>query len=462
MARHFTGASGDYIDFAAGSVSGVDGGPSTVAVLWRPTSVHEGWLINADNGAATTWAVNPYSDSHLWHSMSGFRQTMAYSALDGWRLDIWTKPSGSAQVRGHSMLLSAGTWSHADYGASADSASIPITRIRVGKSYYGSGALNGDVAAMAVVGAEWSDAAIEAAGLETGVGPWMTLIGVSSAAVWLFDQASVSTSVPDFTGGGADQTARSGTSISTDPPGFSYSIAPPVSGALAGTLPAVTGSLAGLVYSPTVSAGLVMGLYAGSVISGGSWSNNPALTLTLHTSGYVPDRVNHASVADLSHELASGGGYTAGGVTLANSATVIQSGSAWSTVWAAYTPWSESQVVRPVVANGYVYRCTRSGVSSGVEPAWPAVVGQCVDDGTTAWVCTGSIVVQLVADDLLPAWPAFTAGPFRHVVLSDRRLSGAANQVLVGVFTLPNDQIGTNTDFNVIFGASGVCVITIP
>ena len=207
---------------------------------------------------------------------------------------------------------------------------------------------------------------------------------------------------------------------------------------------------------------LVMRMFAGAVMAGSSWANNTELTLTLHTSSYVPDRVNHASVADLTDELATGGGYTAGGAKLANSATVVQAGISWSTTWAAQTSWSDSQVVRPTVANGYVYRCTRSGVSAAVEPVWPTAVGQCVSDGTAAWVCTGSIVVQLIADDLLPAWSAFSAGPFRHVVLSDRRLPGAANQVLVGVFTLPNDQVGPGIDFNIVFGPSGVCVITIP
>ena len=207
---------------------------------------------------------------------------------------------------------------------------------------------------------------------------------------------------------------------------------------------------------------LVMKMFAGAVMAGSSWPGNTDLTLTLHTSGYVPDRVNHSSVADLADELSTGGGYTAGGAKLSNSATVVQPGTAWSTTWAAHTSWTDSQVVRPVVANGYVYRCTQSGVSAGVEPVWPTAVGQCVADGTAAWVCTGSIVVQLVADDLLPAWSSFSAGPFRHVVLSDRRLPSPADQVLIGVFTLPNDQVGPGIDFNIIFGASGVCVITIP
>jgi hypothetical protein len=240
MGRHFTGASGDYIDLGPGNAANVDGGPGTIVVLWRPTTVHEGWLIDAENGAGGhAFSVNPYSDGLLWHTMVGFRTTMAYTALDGWRLDLWTKAAGTAQVRGHTILLSGGGWSHADYGTSADSPNVPTTHIRVGRHFTMSGALNGDVAAMAVVGAEWSDGAIEAGGLTTGLAEWMTLIGADPAVVWAFNQADVGDPVTDVTGGGGDQLAISGTAVGADPPGFSYLLSTPTDCAFAADLPAL-------------------------------------------------------------------------------------------------------------------------------------------------------------------------------------------------------------------------------
>lgn len=257
MARHFTAAAGDYIDLGAGSAGSVDGGPSSVAVLWRPTTVHEGWLLDAENGAGGhAYSINPYTDGHLWHTMVGFRQTMAYTASDGWRLDIWSKPSGTAAVRGHTMLLSAGTWSHADYGTSADSANVPTTRIRIGRHFSSSGALNGDVAAAMVVGAEWSDAAVEAGALGSGLAAWLAMAGASPAAVWGFGQSSVSDPVTDVTGGGGDQIALSGTSVTTDPPGFSYAIAATDCSVSVG-LPALLAG-AGVSSRATVAGGLVM------------------------------------------------------------------------------------------------------------------------------------------------------------------------------------------------------------
>lgn len=246
MSRHFTGGSADYLDLGPGNAANVDGGPSTVVMLWRPTTVHEGWLIDAENGAGGhAFSLNPYTDGKLWHTIVGIRTTMTYAATDGWRLDVWTKPAGTAQVRGHQLLLSGGSWAHADYGASGDSTNIPTTHVRIGRHFTSSGTLNGDVAAVAVVGADWSDAAIEAGSLETGLAQWMTLVGADPAVVWAFNQTAVTDLVTDVTGGGGDQLGRSGTTIATDPPGFSYLLTPPTDCALTAHLSALGAALTG-------------------------------------------------------------------------------------------------------------------------------------------------------------------------------------------------------------------------
>lgn len=149
------------------------------------------------------------------------------------------------------MLLSSGTWSHADYGTSADSPNIPITTFRVGRHFSTSGALNADMAAMAIVGAEWSDSDFETGGLETGLAEWVTLIGSDPAVLWGFGQSSVSDPVTDLTGGGGDQSAISGTSIGSDPAGFDYSLVTPTDCSLGIVLPV---SVAGLGESSSSTA----------------------------------------------------------------------------------------------------------------------------------------------------------------------------------------------------------------
>lgn len=256
MARHFTASSAEYVQFSAGSLATSDGGPTTIAVLWRPTTVHAGWLFHVANASdATLLSLNPYSDGHLWHTVGGaFHQTLAYTAGDGWRLDIWTKPNGTGQVRGHAILLSGGTWSHTDYGDSGDApAVVPATKVLVGRHFSDSAALNADIAAIAIVQANWSDAAIEAGNLTTGLSAWETLIGADPAVMWAFDQADVADPVLDLTGGGADQTWRWGTTVVSDPPGFSYLLG--TAAALDGSLPEVSASIS----ATAQNAGLIAG-----------------------------------------------------------------------------------------------------------------------------------------------------------------------------------------------------------
>lgn len=268
MGRHFTGGTSDYIDLGPGNAAPIDGGPATIMILWRPTSVHEGWLIDAEDGSGGhAFSINPYTDGILWHTMVGIRTTMTYTASDGWRLDLWTKPAGSAQVRGHTMLLSGGGWSHADYGLSTDSPNVPSTHFRVGRHFSAGGTLNGDLAAIAVVDADWSDGAIEAGSLETGLAAWMTLISADAAVVWAFNQTDVSDPVTDVTGGGGDQLAISGTTVTDDPPGFSYLLTEPTDCQFSATMPALEAAISETSTStamlsaglPAVSAHLTIG-----------------------------------------------------------------------------------------------------------------------------------------------------------------------------------------------------------
>ena len=194
---------------------------------------------------------------------------------------------------------------------------------------------------------------------------------------------------------------------------------------------------------------------------GYTWPASAALTLTLHTSTYTPNIATHTSVADLTNELGSGSGYTAGGTTLATATSTIVAANSWTVARANGTAYSVGQVVRPAVANTYLYRCVVAGTSDSSPPSYPTVIGTTVADATVTWACVGKAGVILDAADLAPAWAAFSAGPFRHVVLSDRTAVGAANQPLIGVYTYGSDQTGGGGAFNVTFDASGVLCIPV-
>jgi hypothetical protein len=206
-----------------------------------------------------------------------------------------------------------------------------------------------------------------------------------------------------------------------------------------------------------------MAMYVGATLAGGFlWNGNPDLAVTLHTNAYVPDRANHRWVSDLTNELPSGGGYTVGGVNLANATSATYSAYSWPIAWQPNYAYNQSELVRPTVANGLVYRLVVPGTSGAVEPTWTSQVGLCLTDGTAQWVATGAYILELAADDLVPAWSALTAGPFRHMVISDRNHSTPSTQPLIGVFTMPADQLGTGSDLDVVFSPAGIMLVTIP
>lgn len=203
--------------------------------------------------------------------------------------------------------------------------------------------------------------------------------------------------------------------------------------------------------------------YFRAAVDGGTvWDGSVDLTLTLHTATYVPDRSNHAFVSDLTNELTTGGGYTAGGTTLSTPVSAVTDADAWTQVWTASTAYLVGQIVRPTAGNGFVYLVNTAGTSDAVEPTWPTTIGQTVVDGSVQWTCIGRAVAWIDAPNLVPAWASFSAGPFRHVVLSDRAPATAATQPLIGVYSFATDQTGGGGNFDITFDDSGIIAIPVP
>lgn len=204
------------------------------------------------------------------------------------------------------------------------------------------------------------------------------------------------------------------------------------------------------------------GYWAAAVDGDTVWDGSTDLTLTLHTDSYTPDRTAHTHVDDLTSELATGDGYTQGGVTLSSAATSTTGADSWSQQWASETAYQVGDIVRPTTGNGFVYQAISAGTSDTTEPTWPTTIGETVVDDGVTWACVGRAVVSLAAADLEPAWASFEAGPFRHVVLSDRAEGVAADQPLIGVYSYGEDQTGGGGDFDVIWASAGVIAVAVP
>jgi len=61
----------------------------------------------------------------------------------------------------------------------------------------------------------------------------------------------------------------------------------------------------------------VLGQWSGTAARRVDWVND-TIKITLHTSTYTPQQTTHTYYSDLTAELASGSGYTAGGYTMVN------------------------------------------------------------------------------------------------------------------------------------------------
>lgn len=190
------------------------------------------------------------------------------------------------------------------------------------------------------------------------------------------------------------------------------------------------------------------------------WDSD-SIYMTLHTSSYSPNLDTHAYVSDLTNELASGSGYTSGGVLLSSCAKSYAAANSFGTTWAASTAYSVGAVIRPATGNGYLYRCVVAGTSGSSTPTFGTVIGGSTTDNTVTWENVGSGIVQLTASS--PSWSSpFSAGPFRYAVISDRTPSTAATQPLLGLIDFGTDQTGGGGALQANFASLGVLALFTP
>lgn len=185
------------------------------------------------------------------------------------------------------------------------------------------------------------------------------------------------------------------------------------------------------------------------------------IVLTLHTSSYTPDLDTHDYVSDLSNELSTAGGYTAGGAALASKTLTYTAADSWATTAATTTAYTVDWVVRPSTGNGHLYRCVVAGTSGGSAPTWPTVIGQTVADGTVTWEAAGRGIIVFGAANTAWASPS-TFGPFRYGALSDRTPGTAATQPLIGLIDFGTDQTAQGGAVTEQWSDQGILQIFVP
>lgn len=118
-------------------------------------------------------------------------------------------------------------------------------------------------------------------------------------------------------------------------------------------------------------------------------------------------------------------------------ATIVDNNVTWTCMdgvplaWAAATAYAAGNIRRPTAANSLRYEVasiTGAGMSGGIEPTWPTVIGDVVIDNEVTWICIGRYgnadwlrgTTGTVTDDsrntsALTAWAAATAYVVGHL-----------------------------------------------
>lgn len=70
-------------------------------------------------------------------------------------------------------------------------------------------------------------------------------------------------------------------------------------------------------------------------------------------------------------------------------------------MWQANHEYTKGDIVKPTYDkyNGYVYKCTESGISGNTEPTWVDDLVSSISDGSTGWIGCGSVDLEGQDDD---------------------------------------------------------------
>jgi hypothetical protein len=171
------------------------------------------------------------------------------------------------------------------------------------------------------------------------------------------------------------------------------------------------------------------------------------LMMALLGSGYTPDLTSDTHWSDISSNEITGTGYTAGGVALTSVSSVVTAANSWGVTWAADTPYSYGQIVRPDTGNGYVYRCAVAGTSNGSEPSFPTVTSETVTDSGVTWSCLGDAV--WVFSSAAPYWSGATFSA-DYAVIYDAQTGTPSSEPLIVLETFASTQSPSAEVFQVL------------
>src|SRR5262245_23279372 len=211
------GAASSHVDFSIGNAAQLGNGAFTLLALWKmPATINTGLVGGV--AAGNDQQSFGMDTAHIFGT-GDFSSGFGTAVAGDWFWVGLSKPAGSAHYRGHIRDYStAGAWSHGEaVGAANHTDPGTSTSIQVGSNPTFS-ASAGDVAVAGIFTSVLSDGAIELACTST----LCDFLAANPHWAARFMQAAPS-SIQDLTGGGGNETSRTGTITTTaDPPNFDF------------------------------------------------------------------------------------------------------------------------------------------------------------------------------------------------------------------------------------------------
>ncbi len=190
-------------------------GPGTIALILRKAANTSMRPYMQGSAGTTRLGVRFNSTSDLSLQCGSTLQigAVTITAANDWALAAITKASGTVTPRYHRYIYDTDAHTHADGAATVANNTAPTADPVIGANNT-TEFFNGDI----LIAASWNivltDAQIEI--LPFSLSAWFA--PAVPRALWLLDQTSTAQNVSDLTGGGANQNAIVGTTVTTNHP----------------------------------------------------------------------------------------------------------------------------------------------------------------------------------------------------------------------------------------------------
>lgn len=186
-----------------------------------------------------------------------------------------------------------------------------------------------------------------------------------------------------------------------------------------------------------------------------NWASD-TIKLALFTGS--PGALNSAvHYSDLSTEVAAGGGYTTGGVTLGTKTHTVTAANSFATTngnftsgnWTSTVVGALGNIVKPATPNGFLYECVVAGTtgsSAAVLNAGPTVQGATVVDGTVTWSCIGESIT--IFGSANATWSSSTISA-AYAVIYDAQTGVGATEPLIALINFGGTVSSSSSTFQV-------------